>query len=978
MKAKVVVIVGILLMTFPCFSQRVFKYEKNDVELIYFGKRYSYMMPHVIGTFDHAIGFHKDLWNYDHKRTHVLLTDFSDFGHGGATVLPFNHVVIGIEPYSFAFTIVPSAERFQWLFNHELTHITMADKANSTDEFWRKAFLGKVMRDEKYPVSALWSYLTVPRWYSPRWYHEGIACFMETWMSGGLGRGLGNYDEMYFRSIVAEKEPLYSVVGLETEGTTIDFQVGANSYLYGTRFVGYIAQEYGVDKLIDFYSRSDSSKTFYGSQFKNVYGKSIHKAWKDWTKWEVEFQQKNLDAIREYPETEFHPISQEPLGNVSKLCYNPETDKIYAALNYPGKLSQFAEIDRKTGKISKIANVDSPTLYYTAHMAYDPTHNRIFSSEQNKNYRSLVVVDVETGKKKTLIKYTRTGEFAYNKKDNSVWGIQHNNGYAILVKIPEPYDEILPMYSEVFGKSLFDVAISNDGSKLLVTQTGSRGEMQLIQFSIADLENGIKKYSVIKRIEDNTLTQFRYSSDDKYVIGVSYYTGVANIWRINLQNNDFELLSNTETGFFSPVQIDKDSLMVLEFKRDGMIPGVIPIKVINDANSINYQGNLVYEKNPKIADWALGSPERTSNDSIRKYESPYQCLKETRLVGAYPDITGYKNTAALGYRVSFRDPVGFSQIDLFLGTSPWSNYANKQKIHASLNWKYWGWNLIANYNKTDFYDLFGPTKRSRAGYSVGLKYERSFIQQKPLTHEFKAALFTYGDLEVIPSYQNISSPIKNIQAASVSYNTEKLRKTLGGVIDEQGFSWTAGAEALLAAGKLYPQLSSDQSFGFLVPGIRNTSFWIRNSIGQSLGDRSSVLSNFYFGGFRNNFIDWQEPEQYRKTLAFAGAAIDAIPAHNYVKTMGELNLKPIHLRDVGFAWGYPTYIKSSIFATHLICDFDKADITRNIFNFGTQVDVQLVMFSYLKTTWSAGYAIMAENGKLNHGQLMLSLKLLGN
>lgn len=91
-----------------------------------------------------------------------------------------------------------------------------------------------------------------------------------------------------------------------------------------------------------------------------------------------------------------------------------------------------------------------------------------------------------------------------------------------------------------------------------------------------------------------------------------------------------------------------------------------------------------------------------------------------------------------------------------------------------------------------------------------------------------------------------------------------------------------------------------------------------------------------------------------------------------------LNLKPLHLRNIGFTWGYPTYIKSSIFATHLLTDFDNADITRNIFNFGTQVDVQLVMFSYLKTTWSAGYAVMMENGKQNQGQLMLSLKLLDN
>jgi hypothetical protein len=72
---------------------------------------------------------------------------------------------------------------------------------------------------------------------------------------------------------------------------------------------------------------------------------------------------------------------------------------------------------------------------------------------------------------------------------------------------------------------------------------------------------------------------------------------------------------------------------------------------------------------------------------------------------------------------------------------------------------------------------------------------------------------------------------------------------------------------------------------FWYPGIRNTSFWIRNSIGQSLGKLGSALSNFYLGGFRNNYVDWREARQYRSSIAFPGANIDEINAHQYVRTM---------------------------------------------------------------------------------------------
>jgi WD40 repeat protein len=960
------------------YSQEIIQYKSNNLELVYIGKRYSYMIPHMVGSFENALGFHQNLWDYNHKKTHVFLNDFSDFGHGGATALPLNQVFLGIEPYSFAFSIIPSSERFQWLFNHELTHISMADKANRNDLFWRKMFFGKVLRNEHYPVSALWSYLTVPRWYAPRWFHEGIACYLETWMSGGLGRAMGPYDEMYFRSIVADRQPIYSMIGLETEGTTIDFQVGANAYLYGTRFVNYISMQYGVDKLKQFFMRTDDSKAFFGSQFKKVYGQNIKTVWNEWADWEYSFQQQNIAQVSQFPLTAFRPITNKELGSVSKYGYNAQTGKMYAAINYPGIISQVAEIDIRNGKIRKLATLDSPSLYYSTHLAYDPDNERVFITEQNHNYRSLVQIDVKTGAKKTLIRYSRTGELAYNRADQTLWGVQHDNGYARLVKIPPPYDKVVPMYSADFGKSLFDVAVSNNGKMVTASLTGIRGEMSLILFNIDELETGNKQFRTVYELEDNTLTQFKFSPNDEYLIGTSYYSGVSNIWRIPVDGSKFELLSNTETGMFMPVQFGSDSLIALKFQRDGMLPVTLGINVIDDANAIEYMGNLVTEKNHEVKEWSLPAPPRIHPDTIRGRESQYHVLRKMQLMNAYPDVSGFKNTVAAGYRFHISDPLSLSNINLFLGTSPWSDYDSKQKIHAQLDWKYWNWRLLASYNKTDFYDLFGPTKRSRAGYSVGLNYTQNYTMRKPLVFSYSAGLYTYGDLEVLPQYQNIESPIKNFQAASLSASVEKLRKTLGGVDDETGFKWELDGTGIYAGGDFYPTIQSNQSIGMLVPVMRNTSFWIRNSIGQSFGNSESAMSHFYFGGFRNNYVDWQASEQYRKTMAFPGAQIDEIKAYNYIKTMGELNLRPIRLRNVGTGWLYPTYIKSSIFSTHIITNLNKAELTRNIFNFGGQIDIQLVLFSYLKTTWSVGYAVMTEQKKDTKGQLMLSVKLLGN
>lgn len=974
-----ILLVGLLLLcSTTLFAQRISHVKTDNLDLIFFGKRYTYLLPHVFQTYNNSIAFHQKLWDYKDYRVNVILNDFEDQGHAGALVMPFNQVQIGIEPYGFAFSIIPSNERFQWLFNHELTHVVMADKANRTDRFFRGAIQGKVRRNEEKPVSALWSYLTVPRWYSPRWFHEGIACFMETWMSGGLGRTMGTYDEMYFRSIVNQNERIYSLIGLETEGTTIDFQIGTNSYLYGTRFVTYLANQYGIDRLKAFYSRTDSSKAFFAGQFRRVYNRSIRDAWDEWTQWESGFQQENLDRIKEFPLTPFTAITKKPLGSVSNYGYNPATGKMYAAVNYPGIVSEVAEIDVKSGKIRKIATLDSPLLYISTSLAYDPDHEKIYISEHNAKYRNLVEVDVRSGRKTVVNPRTRTGDLVFNRADQSLWGIKNDNGYSILVKIPKPYTDVIPMFTAPFGKAIFDLAVSNQGDQLSASLSGVKGEQSVILFSIKDLENGISGYNNVLTLDDNTLTQFKFSGDDRYLIGTSYYTGVSNVWRIRIEDKSFELISNTETGLFMPLQMNSNSLLVLKFYRDGMTPGIIPIQVLEDANSILYLGNQVHQNNPVVEEWSLPPASKSgfSQDSLKVL--PYRPVEQMKLANAYPDLGGFKKTVAVGYRLNWRDPMGLSDIDLFLAASPWSTYENKQKIHAQLQWKLWNWSFLANYNPTHFYDLFGPTRRSRAGYSLGINYKRFYSLKEPYKFQYEFGVYTYGDLEVLPNYQNVASPIKNLQAAYGSLGFTKFRKTLGGVDDEKGYSWNLSTTSYLAQGKLYPSMVSNQEIGLLVPFVRNTSFWLRNSVGQSLGDRESSLSQFYFGGFRNNYLDWQPSEQYRETVAFPGAPIDSIPAYNYVKTIAELNLRPIRLRDVGTTWLYPTFIKSSLFGTHLMTNFDKPADLSHLFNVGAQIDVQLVMFSYLKTTWSFGYARRFQAEEEGGNGFMFSLKLLGD
>ena len=187
------------------------------MRLIYTSPLESYLVPQVITSFDKALRFHEKLFDYvPRHRTDVLMHDLWHYGNAGARPLPENHVTIGISPYGHDYESAPAPERIGSSMNHELAHIFTTDKPTASDKSFRSLFLGKVTPSAEVPLTIAYSYLTVPRWYAPRWYLEGIATYLETWMNGGLGRAIGPYDEMVFRTLVRDSVRMYDVVGLES------------------------------------------------------------------------------------------------------------------------------------------------------------------------------------------------------------------------------------------------------------------------------------------------------------------------------------------------------------------------------------------------------------------------------------------------------------------------------------------------------------------------------------------------------------------------------------------------------------------------------------------------------------------------------------------------------------------------------------------------------------------------------------------
>ena len=950
--------------------------EAEDLRLVYFDED-SYVIPHLARCFENSLRFHRKLFDYrPSEEVLLLLHDFDDYGSGGTSTIPWNYVTLCIEPFDYVYETRPANERMNWLMNHEMVHVVATDKASGTDNFFRSLFLGKVSPRAENPISMFYSYLTSPRWYSPRWYHEGIAVFLETWMSGGHGRALSGYDEMVFRTLVRDKSYIYDVVGLESEGTTIDFQVGANSYLYGTRFVSYLALHHDPEKLLEWFSRTNDSKRYFASQFRNVYGVSLDDEWSRWKKWEHQWQQANLDSIRLYPTTPYRPIIKRALGSASRAYYDSAHRKLYTAINYPGQLAHIAAIDIDDGTMEKICDVPTPALYYVSSLAYDPSTRRLFyTTDNSRRWRDLNVVDLKTGKSRLLLKDNRTGDLVLNLADKSIWGVQHHNGKSILVRIPPPYEQWNEVLLLDYGKDILDIDISPDGKFLTASLIEITGRQRLIKMDVEKLLYGEGSFEVLYEFEDNSPQNFVFSPDGKYLFGTSYYTGVSNVWRYDLEKKKMDIMTNCETGFFRPVPVSNDSLIVFRYAGKGLVPVMIPIEPLEDVSAIKYLGQRVVENYPVVESWNVGSPALINIDSLTTYSGEYRALPSLKLASAYPIVEGFKDFAALGMHLNLSDPLGLHRFDLTASYSPHSSLSNDEKVHLAFHYRYWPWKISAAYNQGDFYDLFGPTKTSRKGYSLGVQFKGYLINESPRTMDYTLSTVGYGGLERLPDFQNVEVSFDKFMVFGGELNYEYFRRSLGAVDYEKGYRWQLISNNNYVKAKNFPRIFTHFDYGFPLP-IDHSSIWVRSSLGYSFGDRDEPFANFYFGGFGNNWVDYQEEDRYREYYSFPGIELNAIGGTNYGKMLVEWTLPPIRFRRLGFPSLYLRWARISLFSSGIVTNIDSGKHGRTLQNLGGQIDFRLVMLSLLRSTFSVGFAVAVEKNQSLSTEFMFSLKIL--
>jgi hypothetical protein len=947
-----------------------------DVELVYFDPTLTYLSPHALRTFTNAMAWQKRVMGWKpYERTTVLLKDFSDYGNASATPLPRNTLRFDIAPVSYAFETFSASERLYSIMNHELTHVATTDIWNEEDLRWRKLFHGKVYPVWQHPESFLYSYLTTPRFTVPRWYAEGSAVFMETWMAGGLGRVQGGFYEMVFRAMVRDNAPFYDPLGLESRGSRIDFQGGANAYLYGTRFFTWVAHAYGPEKVIRWLRRDEDSKRHWADNFQHVYGMSIETAWQEWIVFEREFQQRNLAKVRREPITPHRDLVKTAVGSTSRAYYDERNARIYAAFDFPGTVAHIGSLDMRDGNIQRLVDVKDPLLYKVTALAWDPATRNAFFVTDHHALRDLWSVNVDTAKETLLMRDGRVGEIVFNGVDKTLWGVRHESGYATLVRIPPPYNEWKQVHTFPYGMVPYDLDISPDGTKLSASVAEVSGDQFLRVWDLQQVAQGEMKQLAEHLFGQSIPENFVFSPDGRYLYGSSYYTGVSNIFRFEVANGEVEAVSNAESGFFRPVPLSDGRLIVFHFTGAGFVPATIEPKVLKDVSAITFLGAELAAKHPLVTTWQVASPSAVDDEKIVTARGAYVPLKRIELQSVYPVLNGYKKKVGVGLHAHLDDPLSLALLDLDAAYTPSSELPQDERAHVDATFRYLEWHARAAWNRPDFYDLFGPTIRSRRGLQLSGGYDRFLIYDEPRTLEFRSDISHYEHLDALPAFQNVPATSSRLTTAQAGLYYRDTRRSRGAVDDEKGIIAQSVFYSNYVDSRIVPQLLGRFDFGFPLP-LPHSSIWLRNVAGIAKGDANDQYANFFFGGFGNNYVDANRPEKrYREFDAFPGFEINELHGRRFGRTMVELNLPPYVFESVGTPAFHLAWLRPAMFSSLLVTNRDEAQRGR-FANAGAQVDLRFSVLHWYDVTLSVGYAAGYRGSERAGHEWMVSLKIM--
>ena len=248
--------------------------ETKDLHLYYYDYL-GFLEPHAVRTFTNSLAWQRRIFGWmPSEATTVLLQDFADYGNAHAYVAPHDTLEFDVAPLSHTFETFPG-ERAHVLADEPRAHPRGARRHRESRRIGAgvDSFSARSPPQSQQPGIAALQLPHHPALSRRRaGTRKATRCSSRPGWAAGWAARRAATTKWYSARWCATTRTSTIRWGLSREAYEIDFQGGANAYLYGTRFFTWLAYTYSPETLIAWTRRDEGSTRYYADQFQQVFG----------------------------------------------------------------------------------------------------------------------------------------------------------------------------------------------------------------------------------------------------------------------------------------------------------------------------------------------------------------------------------------------------------------------------------------------------------------------------------------------------------------------------------------------------------------------------------------------------------------------------------------------------------------------------------------------------------------------------------
>ncbi len=436
-------------------------------------------------------------------------------GIGGVTELFKNRVVVPFEG---------DYEQFRHVIHHELVHAVI------NDWFYGGTIQSAVSRGNMIDI--------------PLWMHEGLC----EWESIG---GLDVSTDVYIRDLtLSENLP------------DLNYLDGYNAYRGGQTFWWYIVERYGNHKIPELLSKLKSTGSVENA-FKSTFNMKLEDFSSEWKRYLKKYYYPDIDKFSYPSDFAIRLTNHKKKGNFynTSPAISPQGDKVAFIADKDGLFSLFVldlEKNKETEIVSSFRQQDFEDLnILTPGISWNSSGTKLAISAKFRGEDVLYIVDVNTKKfSRYQLGFKQISSVAWSpvedkivfsatvldKRDLYVYDLKSNTLTQLTSDLF--YDDH-PIWTND-GKFIYFISNRLDNTELgAEIQASKLWNFDQSKRDVYKIELKTKKIDRITFSSDYRKTGLAISGDDKFLYFISDENGIGNIYRLDIQNNQIQPITNS-------------------------------------------------------------------------------------------------------------------------------------------------------------------------------------------------------------------------------------------------------------------------------------------------------------------------------------------------------------------------------------------------------------------------------------------------